>query len=178
MQTKLIILIICILSFSAFAQEENPYEAFKLKWVGKPAPDFIYKDISGKEFLLSDLKGKVVLINCWFINCSGCRVEYPGLQNLKNRLQKQNKADKIVLLSLALDSKEALQDFFKKMPLDFNYHMANASEISQGAFGALGFPTNFIIDQKGIISHIKIGGSPESADDIEYKMLQLLKKGL
>jgi peroxiredoxin len=176
MKKHFICFIISLLLFSTFAQEENPYEAFKVKWIGKPAPDFKYKDTNGKEFLLSDLKGKVVLINCWFINCSGCRVEYPGLQNLKNRLQKQNKADKIMLLSLALDSKEALQDFLKKMPLDFNHHMADAGEISQGTYGALGFPTNFIIDQKGIISHIKIGGSPESADDIEYEMLQLLKK--
>ncbi|WP_435354613.1 peroxiredoxin family protein [Emticicia sp. SJ17W-69] len=177
MKKAFTILIISLLSFTIYAQEENPYEAFKVKWIGKPAPDFKYQDINGQAFMLSELKGKVVLINCWFINCSGCRVEYPGLQNLKNRLQKQGKADKIVLLSLALDSKAELQTFLKKMPLDF-YHMANAAEISQGLYGSLGFPTNFIIDQKGIISHIKIGGSPESADDIEYEMLQLLKKGL
>jgi peroxiredoxin len=177
MKKYFILLIINLLSFSVFAQEENPYEAFKTKWIGKPAPDFRYKDINGKEFLLSDLQGKVVLLNCWFINCSGCRVEYPGLQNLKNRLQKQGKTDKIMLLSLALDGKKELETFLKKMPLDF-YHMANASEISQGIYGALGFPTNFIIDQKGIIQHIKMGGSPQSADDIEYEMLQLLKKGL
>lgn len=177
MKKAFTILIISLLSFTIYAQEENPYEAFKIKWIGKPAPDFKYQDINGQAFMLSELKGKVVLINCWFINCSGCRVEYPGLQNLKNRLQKQGKAEKIVLLSLALDSKAELQTFLKKMPLDF-YHMADAAEISQGLYGALGFPTNFIIDQKGIISHIKIGGSPESADDIEYEMLQLLKKGL
>ncbi len=175
MKKAFIFLIISLLCFNTFAQEENPYEVFKAKWIGKPAPDFRYTDINGKAFLLSDLKGKVVLMNCWFINCSGCRIEYPGLQNLKNRLQKQGKADKIVLLSLALDGKSDLQAFLKKMPLDF-YHMADAGEISQGTYGALGFPTNFIIDQKGNISHIKIGGSPESADDIEYEMLQLLKK--
>lgn len=175
MQKHLIIFIFSLLSFTTFAQEENPYEAYKVKWIGKPAPDFKYKDISGKEFLLSDLKGKVVLMNCWFINCSGCRIEYPGLQNLKNRLEKQRKADQIVLLSLALDSKEQLQEYLKKMPLNF-YHMADAGEITQGTFGALGFPTNLIIDQNGIIRHIKLGGSPQSADDIEYEMLQLLKK--
>lgn len=175
MQKYAILFIINLLSFQTFAQEENPYEAYKVKWIGKPAPDFKYKDISGKEFFLSDLKGKVVLMNCWFINCSGCRVEYPGLQNLKNRLEKQHKADQIILLSLALDSKEQLQNYLKKMPLNF-FHMADAGEITQGTFGALGFPTNLIIDQNGIIRHIKLGGSPQSVDDIEYEMLQLLKK--
>ncbi len=175
MKKYAILLIISFLSFNSFAQDQNPYEAYKAKWLGKLAPDFKFVDISGKSFFLSDLKGKVVLLNCWFINCSGCRAEYPGLQNLKNRLQKQNKADQIVLLSLALDGKELLQEYLKKMPLNF-YHMAAAGDISQGTYGALGFPTNFIIDQKGNISHIKIGGSAQSADDIEYEMLQLLKK--
>ncbi len=175
MLKHIIIIVFSLLSFQTFAQEENPYEAYKVKWIGKPAPDFKYKDINGKEFFLSDLRGKVVLMNCWFIHCSGCRIEYPGLQNLKNRLEKQHKADQIVLLSLALDAKEQLQEYLKKMPLNF-FHMADAGEITQGTFGALGFPTNLIIDQNGIIRHIKLGGSPQSADDIEYEMLQLLKK--
>ena len=62
MLKHIIIILLSLLSFQTFAQEENPYEAYKVKWIGKPAPDFKYKDISGKEFFLSDLRGKVVLM--------------------------------------------------------------------------------------------------------------------
>ena len=105
----------------------------------------------------------------------GLQSRIPRLTKSKKQARKQRKADQIVLLSLALDSKEQLQEYLNKMPLNF-FHMADAGEITQGTFGALGFPTNLIIDQNGIIRHIKLGGSPQSADDIEYEMLQLLKK--
>lgn len=140
--------------------------------IGQLAPDFKFKDISGKSFMLSDLKGKVVLMNCWFINCSGCRVEYPGLQTLKARFKDQSK---VVFLSLPLDGKELLLSFLKKNPLNFQ-HMAASGDISQGTYGVLGYPTNFIIDQNGLIQHIKIGGSTQSADDIEFEMKKMLKK--
>ncbi len=140
--------------------------------IGQLAPDFKFKDISGKSFMLSDLKGKVVLMNCWFINCSGCRVEYPGLQTLKARFKDQSK---VVFLSLPLDGKELLLSFLKKNPLNFQ-HMAASGDISQGTYGVLGYPTNFIIDQNGLIQHIKIGGSTQSADDIEFEMKEMLKK--
>ncbi|MCU0326938.1 MAG: peroxiredoxin family protein [Spirosomaceae bacterium] len=92
-----------------FAQSENPFEVYKTKMIGQLAPDFKFKDVlSGKEFFISDLKGKVVLMNMWFINCPGCKVEYPGLQNLKRRLAAQRKIENVVLLSLALDSEEKL----------------------------------------------------------------------
>lgn len=139
--------------------------------IGQLAPDFKFKDISGKSFMLSDLKGKVVLMNCWFINCSGCRVEYPGLQTLKARFKDQSK---VVFLSLPLDGKELLLSFLKKNPLNFQ-HMAASGDISQGTYGVLGYPTNFIIDQNGLIQHIKIGGSTQSADDIEFEMKEMLK---
>ena len=168
------IIFLILISSKIFAQEDNPYELYKANLIGKPAADFKFKDISGKVFLLSDLKGKVVLLNMWFVGCSGCQLEYPGLTHLKSRLKAQKKDDKIVLLSLALDGKESLQNYLKKNPLDFQ-HMAEAGDISQGTYKALGFPTNIIIDKSGIIRIIKIGGSPQSADDIEYEMLQLLK---
>jgi cytochrome oxidase Cu insertion factor (SCO1/SenC/PrrC family) len=163
-----------IISFSTFSQSENPFEDYKKKMVGQIAPDFKFKDLSGKEFYLSDLKGKVVLLNMWFINCHGCKIEFPGLQNLKRRLIAQKKDADIVLLSLALDSEESLKEHLKKNPLNF-YNMAEAGDISQGTYHTLGFPTNIIVDKSGVIRHVKLGGSPQSADDLEYEMIQLLK---
>lgn len=172
--TKSLFLILFFVNFS-FSQSENPYETYKSKMIGQLAPDFKFTDVlSGKEFFISDLKGKVVLLNMWFINCPGCKVEYPGLQNLKRRLTAQRKIDNVVLLSLALDEEEKLKEFFKKNPLDF-YNMANTDDICRGMYNVLGFPTNFILDKNGIIRHIKIGGSAQSADDIEYEIIQLLK---
>lgn len=49
---------------------------------GKPAPDLIGNDPSGKEIKLSDLKGKVVLIDFWATWCKPCRAALPHVAEL------------------------------------------------------------------------------------------------
>lgn len=49
---------------------------------GKPAPDLIGIDPSGKEIKLSDLKGKVVLIDFWATWCKPCRAALPHVAEL------------------------------------------------------------------------------------------------
>lgn len=49
---------------------------------GKPAPDFTAKDINGKQFTLSSLKGKVVIIDFWASWCVPCRKSNPHMREL------------------------------------------------------------------------------------------------
>lgn len=167
-KTKFIIFLLGC--FSNLSAQQNPYEVYKQKWTNQPAPDFKAKTIENRVFYLSDFRGKVVLLNFWFTTCSGCKIEYPGLQILKNRFSSHQE---VVFLSLATDSEEKLKTFLLKNPLNFT-HIANAMTIAE-VYGVLGYPTNLIIDKNGIIRHIKIGGSAQSADDIEYEMKLLLK---
>ena len=52
---------------------------------GKPAPDFTAKDINGKPFTLSSLKGKVVIIDFWASWCVPCRKSNPHMRELYNK---------------------------------------------------------------------------------------------
>jgi len=49
---------------------------------GKLAPDFTTKDINGKTFTLSSLKGKVVIIDFWASWCIPCRKSNPHMRAL------------------------------------------------------------------------------------------------
>ena len=49
---------------------------------GKQAPDFTAKDINGKQFTLSSLKGKVVIIDFWASWCGPCRKSNPHMLEL------------------------------------------------------------------------------------------------
>lgn len=64
-----------------------------------PAPDFIAKDMTGKDVKLSDYRGKVVLLNFWASWCGVCKTEKPGL----TRMAAEMTSDDFVVLTLASD---------------------------------------------------------------------------
>lgn len=57
-------------------------DAFRNRYVGKPAPPFALKDLKGRTVRLAEYRGKVVLLNFWFSGCGPCRVETPDLMKL------------------------------------------------------------------------------------------------
>ena len=62
------------------------------------APDFQLLDLTGRKVRLSDLRGKVVLLNFWATWCSACLAEIPDLVALQNKLGSQ-----IAIVGIALD---------------------------------------------------------------------------
>ncbi len=52
----------------------------------KPAPDFLLPDLNGQVVCLSQLKGKVVMLNVWTTWCPPCRKEMPTMEALYRRL--------------------------------------------------------------------------------------------
>lgn len=65
-----------------------------------PAPDFTAKDITGKQVKLSDLRGKVVLLNFWASWCGVCKTEKPGLNAMAAEMANK---DDFVVVALASD---------------------------------------------------------------------------
>jgi thiol-disulfide isomerase/thioredoxin len=70
---------------------------------GNTAPDFTYKDISGKDISLSSLKGKVVYIDVWATWCGPCLSELPFLEKLQQTF-KTNKDVAFVSVSIDKDA--------------------------------------------------------------------------
>lgn len=116
----------------------------KFKLVLKNSPKLTFRDLNGKEVLLSDFKDKLVIVNVWATWCSPCLREMPTFKEL---LKKLNRKD-LILLSVSIDQKLAkLKDFAAKNPYPFTYlHDPEASVRS--LFGGF-VPATFIIDKKG-----------------------------
>ena len=69
---------------------------------GPKAPDFTLKTLSGGEVTLSDLKGKVVLVDFWSTTCDPCLAEMPELV----KLYEEKKSQGFEILAVTIDGPE------------------------------------------------------------------------
>jgi thiol-disulfide isomerase/thioredoxin len=116
-----------------------------LKLYQKPLPNFNVTTLDGENYTADKLKGNIVALKCWFINCSPCVKEMPELNELV--LQHKNNAN-IKFISLALDEKEELNDFLKTT--SFLYKTVGGAEnyITQ-TLNVQAFPTHILINKEG-----------------------------
>jgi len=137
--------------------------------IGKPALDFDHEDIQGNQVTLSSLKGKVVVLNFWFINCKPCVLEMPELNALKSEF-----GDDVVFLAVTFDEKEKVIRFLKQSSFAFQI-LPDAMEICR-KWKVSAFPTNVVLDQSGRIRLEKIGYDKHIRQILGDAIRQLRKK--
>jgi cytochrome c biogenesis protein CcmG/thiol:disulfide interchange protein DsbE len=126
--------------------------------VGTPAPDFsmtLYPDYQGglgETVRLSDLRGKVVVINFWASWCTECRVEAPGLEATHRRYSDPS----AVFLGVDyLDTESAALAYLR----EFDTTYANGIDVQQQiarAYHITGVPETFVVDKRGVIRFIAV----------------------
>ncbi len=116
---------------------------------GKAAPNFSLKDVlQGKEYSLSQFKGKVVVINFFTFFCGPCRDEMPDLNKLNNELKGRG----LVTLGIALSSDPTQIRFLVKQ-LGLEYPVLTGNDKVSDAYGSIAVvPTTVIIDKEGNIA--------------------------
>jgi len=138
--------------------------------VGKPAPDFEYKDSTGKLWKLSDLRGKVVFINFWATWCVTCKSEMPH----KETLYQMMKDEPFQMLGMLFrDDPGNLAEYYKTQKVSPPTLISPDNE-SAKVYGITGVPETFIIDKEGIVREKLVG--PREWDDEES--IALIKKWL
>ena len=126
---------------------------------GKMAPDFEEAMLDGKLMKLSDLKGKVVLLDFWASWCGPCRRENPNVVNLYKKYNK----DGFTVLSVSLDkSKSSWEAAIEKDNLIWPYHVSDLQQWNSKVakqYGVHGIPFTVLIDQEGKIIKTKLRGT-------------------
>jgi cytochrome c biogenesis protein CcmG/thiol:disulfide interchange protein DsbE len=114
----------------------------------RTAPEFVVKDLHGRTVRLSDLRGKVVVLNFWATWCPPCRHEVPWLIDLQQRYGP--KGLQIVGLSMDSGSPEPVAEFAKREGI--NYTVAMSDVRTAARFGGVRvLPTTFFIGRDGRI---------------------------
>jgi thiol-disulfide isomerase/thioredoxin len=127
---------------------------------GVLAPEFSLVDLSGNQVALSDLHGKVVLLNFWATWCGPCRIEMPLLQALHDELR-----DKLTVVAINFDEpKDQVQAFADEFGLTFGILLDPGGEV-QNLYRIRGYPTSVLIDENGVVQIVHIGIMAESQLD-------------
>jgi thiol-disulfide isomerase/thioredoxin len=109
--------------------------------------DFAFMNANGQEEMLSDYKGKVILLNFWATWCGPCVEEMPGL----DRLQAELGDDKFQVLAVSQDlhgMKKVLQ-FREKWGLENLAALNDKTTKSGRAAGVFGLPATLLINSDG-----------------------------
>ncbi len=120
--------------------EESPY--FR---TGASFKNFTAVDMEGKKYTIKELRGKVVVLNYWFIGCPPCRMEMPHLNDLVDEFKSKD----VVFLGIALDNPNELAEFFKNF--SFKYTIIPTGDHLAMRDGIEAFPTHVVIDKNGKI---------------------------
>lgn len=113
---------------------------------GQVAPSFSILDLSDKNVILNEKRGKVLVLNFWFIGCRGCVHEIPELNKLVEYF-KDNK--NVEFYAFTWDAKSSLYSFLQRKKFLFKI-VPESSRIAK-IYGVKGYPTTMIIDKNGKI---------------------------
>jgi len=141
------------------------YQFFQME--GKPLPGFHFVDLNGNVYDSNTCKGKILVLNFWFIGCTACEREMPFLNKLVASYKNRND---VLFVGIAPDNENELKAFLEKKPfayaiiLDKSLYVTDTLNIQM-------FPTQMIVDKKGLIAKV-----PEDYKQVEIELKKELSK--
>jgi peroxiredoxin len=139
--------------------------------VGDEAPNFQLRDLAGNLVSLSQLRGKIVLLNFWATWCGPCRVEMPAMEQLYRAFPRKE----FEILAVSTDPQGAAVTRPFQQEMGFTFPILHDSEYRVGlTYGARTLPMTFMVDRQGVIRQKIFGArdwdSPEARELIQALM--------
>lgn len=145
--------------------------------IGDKAPELEFNDPNGKKIALSNLKGKMVLIDFWASWCGPCRKENPSVVKAYHKFKDEDfeNGDGFTVYSVSLDkNKGSWQNAIMQDRLAWPYHVSDLQYWnSEGAriYGVRSIPTAYLINGDGIIvskgNALRGGGLPALLENLK-----------
>lgn len=156
---------------TASAQEDEVAKTTIVK-AGMEAPDFTVEMFDGSKVTLSDLKGKVVLVNFWATWCPPCREELTHVQkDIIDRFEGQP----FVFLPISRGEKHSVvENFRKKQGYSFPMGLDQDQSIFR-KYASNYIPRNFLIGKDGKVIYVSVGYDAEEFAALIAAIEQALK---
>ncbi len=118
--------------------------------------DFTLKDLHNKKWTLSELRGKIVLVNFWATWCPPCRAEMPNLDIIYTHYAPKG----LVILSITDENPFTVNSFLQGK----SYHppvLIDAGDAVHKQFHITGIPQTFVFDREGKLTGVAIDQSTQ-----------------
>lgn len=115
--------------------------------IGRQASSFRVLTTGGREQGVSDLHGRVVVLNLWASWCAPCRAEMPDLQRLYATYRSRN----VVVLGVDQgESAERARSFARSLGISYPI-LVDKDQAYGSVYRGLGLPTTVIINADGVV---------------------------
>lgn len=158
----------CLFLFGVVLMGEAQSNLGPITLLDEPAIEFDAVDLDGQDVRLSDLRGKVVLINFWGVWCVSCREEIPELIALDREFRNRGL---VVLGADWGDEPAALPPFVEEFGM--SYPVLLDDGLAE-RYGVIVFPTSVVIDQSGQLRVRVEGFLPERFEAMTAEVERLL----
>jgi len=178
-----ILIILALVSLKTFSQEkksisqkelnekykaiEKEKKELRKQIDGSILNELSFEDINGNKHTLESLKGKIIVMNFWFIQCKPCVKEFPDLNALKMKFKDKS----VEFFAVTWNDKNSLIKFLETTKLDFTV-VPDGKLIDK--FKIPYYPYNIIIDKKGKVEYVNDVLSLNLIKKIERKVNKLL----
>lgn len=132
----------------------NPSVAYIKPANRKPASDFTLEDVSGHPVQLSQLRGKVVLLNFWATWCAPCRVEMPWFVQFQQAAR--DRGFEVLGVSLDEDGWKSVTPYLRNTKVNYPVLLGDADLLRRYA-SEPAVPTTLLIDREGRVASIHVG---------------------
>jgi S1-C subfamily serine protease/thiol-disulfide isomerase/thioredoxin len=137
---------------------------------GLPADEITGVDAAGKEFKLSEYKGKVVLLDFFADWCPHCKRMYPSEQNMVKELKDR----KFALLGVNTENQRVLSGLVENKTVTWRTWADGEGGPIAAAWGVNSYPNLYLLDHNGIIRRHYAGVPAE--DELAKAIDTLLKE--
>ena len=136
------------------------------------APDFTLRTLDGQEILLSNFRGKVVLLDFWATWCGPCKESIPILvQIYKTHQQKELE---VIGMNVDRGDVSSVHRYVKSM--DIPYPITITPDEVQRKYGVTGLPTIILLDKQGKVRDKFLGFSSVIGQRIAARVEELISE--